>query len=162
MDNENERIERDAAGVGPYDTTATNLVPMSSLDWKVSKGDVDVRGWEVRTVSGRRLGTVRELMVDPDAGEVVQLDVDVDGTGRHARVPIRIVQIDRTVRAIVMDSADLPFGATRGADPTTAHAETVIVRHAVVDTLPADDGADRAAERRSGERRRIDRTGTTI
>ena len=70
--------------------------PMSTLEpWTVSPGEPDIRGWEVRTVTGRQLGTVSDLLVDRAKGEVVLLDVDLPGTDRHTFVPIRIVQIDR-------------------------------------------------------------------
>jgi hypothetical protein len=73
-----ERHVRDAAGVGPYAKERERLVSLSSLDsWKVSEGDPDIRGWEVRTVSGRQLGVVSDLLIDSDAGEVVMLDVDL-------------------------------------------------------------------------------------
>lgn len=111
---------RDAAGVGPYQRPGVHLVPMRKLgDWKVVDGDVDVRGWEVRTVSGSKIGTVQELLVDQNAGEVVMLDVDLENSDRHALAPIRAVQIDRTARVVRIDSADIEGGvpslARRGA-----------------------------------------------
>ena len=72
----NERETRDLAGVGPYARERERLVALSTLDsWKVSDGDPDIRGWEVRTVNNRQLGTVNDLLIDPDAGEAVLLDV---------------------------------------------------------------------------------------
>lgn len=98
----------DAAGVGPYARERERLVPMSRLrGWNVQKGEADIRSWEVRTLSGRVLGTVRELLVDTAAGEVVMIDVDVTGTDRHALVPLRVVEIDRGRRVVRADSADL-------------------------------------------------------
>jgi hypothetical protein len=105
---DNDRRRRDAAGVGPYPKERDRLVAMSSLDnWHVSKGEPDIRGWEVRTVSGRQLGVVRDLLIDREAGEAVMLDVDLPGSLRNALVPIRVAQIDRAARVILMDSADL-------------------------------------------------------
>jgi hypothetical protein len=104
----NRDRERDAAGVGPYARDAERLVRLSDLgNWDVAEGEPDIRGWEVRTVGGRDLGKVKELLVDPDAGEVVMLDVDLAGSDRHAMVPLRIVEIDRARRVVRMDSADL-------------------------------------------------------
>jgi hypothetical protein len=100
--------QRDAAGVGPYARDAERLVRLKELgSWDVSEGEPDIRGWEVRTVGGRDLGKVKELLVDPDAGEVVMIDVDLTGSDRHALVPLRIVEIDRPRRVVRMDSADL-------------------------------------------------------
>ena len=113
----NDREGRDAAGIGPYAREREQLVALSTLgSWTVSEGEPDIRGWEVRTVSGRQLGTVADLLVDEKAGEVVLLDVDLPATDRHTFVPIRVVQIDRGKRTIFMDSADLPLdGVTRGS-----------------------------------------------
>ena len=99
---------RDAAGVGPYARDAERLVRLSELGhWDVAEGEPDIRGWEVRTVGGRELGKIKELLVDPDAGEVVMMDIDLTGSDRHAMVPLRIVEIDRARRVVRMDSADL-------------------------------------------------------
>jgi hypothetical protein len=104
----NRDRQRDAAGVGPYARDAERLVRLQDLgSWDVAEGEPDIRGWEVRTVGGRDLGKVKELLIDPDAGEVVMIDVDLTGSDRHALVPLRIVEIDRPRRVVRMDSADL-------------------------------------------------------
>ena len=121
-----ERESRDAAGIGPYARERENLVTLSSLgSWNVSEGEPDIRGWEVRTVSGRQLGQVSELLVDPQAREVVMLDIDLPGTDRHSFVPIRVVEIDRTRRIILMDSADLPMDDAGRAAPLIAEQPVV-------------------------------------
>ena len=100
--------QRDAAGIGPYAQDVERLVRLSDLGkWDVAEGEPDIRGWEVRTIGGRELGKIKELLVDPDAGEVVMLDVDLTGSHGHALVPLRIVEIDRPRRVVRMDSADL-------------------------------------------------------
>ena len=98
----------DAAGVGPYARERERLVPLSSLrGWNVVDGEVDIRSWEIRTVSGRVLGTVRDLLVDAKAGEVVMIDVDLAGSPEHAYLPLRVVEIDRTRRVVRADSGDV-------------------------------------------------------
>lgn len=100
--------QRDAAGVGPYARDAERLVPLEELgSWDVAEGEPDIRGWEVRTVGGRDLGKVKELLIDPDAREVVMIDIDLSGSDRHAVVPLRLVEIDRPRRLVRMDSADV-------------------------------------------------------
>ena len=102
------KTPRDAAGVGPYARERERLVPMSEMrGWNVVDGEADIRSWEVRTITGRILGSVRELLVDPKAGEVVMIDVDVAGSDRHAYLPLRLVEIDRTKRVVRADSGDL-------------------------------------------------------
>ena len=113
-----KRIESkpsDAAGIGPYARQREHLVPLGSMrGWNVIDGEADIRSWEVRTVSGRVLGTVRELLVDPRAGEVVLIDLDLAGSPDHAYVPLRTVEIDRTRRVVRADSGDLEVaGSTR-------------------------------------------------
>ncbi|HYC49632.1 MAG TPA: PRC-barrel domain-containing protein [Gemmatimonadaceae bacterium] len=102
------RRTRDAAGIGPYAREREQLVRISQMKgWTVQKGEADIRSWEVRTVSGKVLGSVRDLLVDQKAGEVVMIDVDLAGTDRHAYVPLRVVEVDRTQRVVRADSADL-------------------------------------------------------
>lgn len=164
----NDRQRRDAAGVGPYAQEREVLVPMSTLrSWTVSPGEPDIRGWEVCTVSGRQLGLVSDFLIDQSKGEVVLLDVDLPGTDRHTYVPIRIVQIDREKRAVVMDSADLPESDLTRADRDTTSevlAEGGTVRYPddrevrrSTSKLADSPPAPTAPERRRAERRRIER-----
>lgn len=176
----NDRNGRDAAGVGPYARERESLTSLSSLEaWTVSDGEPDIRGWEVRTVSGRQLGAVADLLIDADAGEVVLLDVDLPGSDRHTFVPIRVAQLDRERRVVLMDSADVPESALsraeqpRGTDRRTPlngvvrypelDREVRSERAALADAAPIDGDATgqtaaaRAAERRRADRRRIDR-----
>jgi sporulation protein YlmC with PRC-barrel domain len=76
-------------------------------DVKIVDGDADVRGWDVCTINGAKVGTVDDLLVDRAHGEVVMLDVDLAGSNRHTLAPIRGVQIDRARRIVLIDSADL-------------------------------------------------------
>ncbi|MDQ3996776.1 MAG: PRC-barrel domain-containing protein [Gemmatimonadota bacterium] len=102
------RGRADAAGVGPYVRKGVRLVRLSELSkYTVADGEPDIRGWEVRTISGRQLGEVAELLVDTDAGEVVMLDINVASNGRHSFAPVRAAMIDRTARVIRLDTGDL-------------------------------------------------------
>jgi hypothetical protein len=104
----NRDRQRDAAGVGPYARDTERLVPLKDLGkWDVAEGEPDIRGWEVRTIGGRELGKITELLVDPDAGEVVMIDVALTGSVGRALVPLRSIEIDRSRRVVRMDSADL-------------------------------------------------------
>jgi PRC-barrel domain protein len=181
---QHERHQRDAAGVGPYAKERERLVSLSSLgSWRVAEGDPDIRGWEVRTVSGRQLGVVSDLLIDSDAGEVVMLDVDLPGTDRHTFVPIRVVQIDRVRRLALMDSADFPESDLTRTErgPIERQSDTParsihypdVDRPMLADRAPPiapgdpDVISDRpsdlsGSERRQAERRRIDRLSTDI
>lgn len=159
----------------PFVTERERLVPMSTLEsWTVSEGEPDVRGWEVRTIGGRRLGVVGDLLIDDVVGEVVFLDIDLSATDRRTFVPVRVVLIDRARQLVLMDSADLPDADTPRADrsrtPGRRAADVGTVRYPIKDReivrerpRVADDALQAAppsAERRRAERRRIDRMST--
>jgi sporulation protein YlmC with PRC-barrel domain len=101
-------IRRDSAGTGPEpDRSRRRLVSIDDLDgFDVADGEPDVRGWEVCTLNGRELGSVEDLLVDPERGEVVMLEVSMRGDV-HAEVPLRSVQIDRKRKVVVADSGDM-------------------------------------------------------
>lgn len=138
---------KDAAGIGPYARERERLVPMSRLKgWNVQKGEADIRSWEVRTVSGRVLGHVRELLVDPDAGEVVMIDVDLAGTDRHASIPLRVVELDRARRVVRADSSDLQ--ANDFHDVESHDRDVEASRLDARDVRYADSSSERVVERR--------------
>jgi hypothetical protein len=99
---------RDSAGVGPDPSLRGGLTPMRSLKgFKVADGDADIRGWEVRTLSGREIGEVEELLVDERRGEVVMIDIDLKDSDDHVNLPIRAVQIDRSRHCVIVDSGEV-------------------------------------------------------
>lgn len=102
-----ERLRRDVAGVGPQ-PRRSGLHPLSGLkEFRISKGEPDIRGWEVRTLSGREVGKVDDLLVDTDAGEVVMMDVAMRGSDRHIELPMRTAQIDAAANHVLVDSGDV-------------------------------------------------------
>ncbi len=85
------------------------VVPMRQLDdFKVAEGDPDVRGWEVMSADGRRIGQVEELMVDTEAMKVRYLDVEVEqgmvAEGGHVLVPIGYARLERDDRRVLVDN----------------------------------------------------------
>jgi hypothetical protein len=115
MPRRKDRSERDRAGVGPEPHPSRRLVRLDELDdYDFAEGEPDIRGWDVLTVNGRELGEVEEVLVDPDRGEVVMLDVELRDGAVHAEVPIRAVQLDRDRRVVLLDSGDLSGDFDRG------------------------------------------------
>ena len=178
------RNAHDGTAAGPFASERESLTPLSSLDWKVSDGEPDIRGWEVRTISGRQLGAVADLLVDAASGEVALLDLDLAESDRHTFVPMRAVQIDRARRVILMDSADIPDARLSRSDrrnsasaPRSISGEFGVVRYpaydrevhasrpALADVAAPESGelsGEASGERRQGERRRIDRMSTDL
>ena len=97
---------RDEAGVGPNPRDARRLIPMRELrDYKVVDGEPDIRGWSVFTATGRELGEIEDLLVDPELGEVVMVDVDLKRDDRHTLAPIKAAWIDREHRRVVLNTS---------------------------------------------------------
>lgn len=174
-----ERVRRDAAGVGPDPDFSRRLYPIDELkDYRIASGEPDVRGWAVRTLNGREVGEVDDLLIDPTRGEVVMLEVDLDRSGRHVNVPLRSVQLDRERNCIIVDSGDVQeegrevYGARlrdRMTDEDRSHidedvrdARTRDVRYDVADRDVRSEELER--DRLERERRAADATvdrGTT-
>jgi sporulation protein YlmC with PRC-barrel domain len=142
-------MDRDQAGIGPHAAAAVDLVPLRKLEGvRVVEGDADVRGWDVCTINGAKVGTVDDLLVDRAGGEVVMLDVDLAGSNRHVLAPIRAAQIDRTRRIVLIDSADLngPADVASLARPAATAAATDTPRAAELPPTTEVRAADGAEE----------------
>ncbi|MBH8559195.1 PRC-barrel domain-containing protein [Microvirga sp. STS02] len=69
-------------------------------DFEVADDNPDVRGWTVRGSDGQALGTVYELIVEPEAMKVRYLDVELDASfhinehENHILLPIGAASLD--------------------------------------------------------------------
>jgi sporulation protein YlmC with PRC-barrel domain len=145
IERDNVNRAHDQAGIGPHAGAAVDLVSLRELEGvRIVAGDADVRGWDVCTINGAKVGTVDDLLVDRARGEVVMLDVDLVGSSRHVKAPLRAAQIDRVRRVVLIDSADLNGPADVATAPRAAATETVRTP-VVADTLPPAD-VQRAAD----------------
>jgi sporulation protein YlmC with PRC-barrel domain len=126
-----KRGMRDEAGVGPNPESARRLVRLQELhNYRVADGEPDIRGWSVYTATGREIGTIEDLLVDPELGEVVMVDVDLKRDDRHTLAPIKAAWIDRDTRRVVLNTAmfdvdDAIPALGRGNEPV----ESESVRH---------------------------------
>ena len=91
------------------------LARLSDLDdFKIAKGDPDIRGWEVKATDGRTLGKVDDLIVDTGAmrvryfelkGDKKALGLDDD---QHLLIPIGTARLDEKDDNVFIDR--LPAG----------------------------------------------------
>lgn len=95
------------------------VVPLNQLDdFRVSDGDPDVRGWDVLSADGKRIGEVDELLVDTDAMKVRYLDVDVEASllagesGRHVLIPIGYARLERDGNRVIVEAMEAAALAT--------------------------------------------------
>lgn len=101
----------------------SNIVPLDQAgDYEIAEGEPDVRGWEVTSTDGEKLGEVRNLLVDTDAMKVRYLDVETSGTGRtgstHVLLPIGYATLRRAEKDVMVER----------------------LNRSTIDTLPAWDG----------------------
>ena len=57
--------------------TSESLRRLSDADYEVAAGECDVRGWNVVAANDEKVGTVVELIVDPAAGKLRYLEVNI-------------------------------------------------------------------------------------
>jgi uncharacterized protein (TIGR02271 family) len=80
--------------------TSESLRRLSEADYEVAGGEYDVRGWHVVDATDERVGKVHDLIIDPVAGKVRYLEVDVDRKtfslerDRRVLIPIGSAQLD--------------------------------------------------------------------
>lgn len=136
-----DRERRDDAGVGPYPEKDTSLVPLKELHhWDVAAGEPDIRGWQVRTLSGKLIGKVADLLIDTEQREVVMLDLEIEGSHRRTLAPVRAAQLDREERVVRIDSADLHEEALPEVERMKARERDV---NLTPEARPLADGVDR-------------------
>jgi uncharacterized protein (TIGR02271 family) len=95
-----------ADSAGNY--SSSSLVRLSDADYDVAPGEHDVRGWEVCLANDEKIGEVEDLIIDPSAGKVRYLDVELDreavgiDNDRHVLVPIATAQLDTDDEEVVL------------------------------------------------------------
>jgi sporulation protein YlmC with PRC-barrel domain len=120
-----------AASMGP---TEGRIVPLrDARDFRLAKGDPDVRGWNVFGADGERVGKVTDLLVDPAAMKVRYLDVDLADDlfklkeDRHILVPTEAVDLRERGKDVWIqnlnseDVARLPAYTGGAVDPALEH-----------------------------------------
>jgi uncharacterized protein (TIGR02271 family) len=85
------------------------VVPLDQLHgYAVADDDPDVRGWDVISADGRRIGAVDQLLVDEAAMKVRYLDVDVDDAlvagDRHVLIPIGYARLEQANDRVFVDN----------------------------------------------------------
>lgn len=80
---------------------AARLVHLDDVDeFKVADGDPDIRGWDVRTADGRKIGHVEDLIVDTGLMKVRYIEAKLDrditrsDSDRHVLIPIGTARLD--------------------------------------------------------------------
>jgi stress response protein YsnF len=74
------------------------LQELSDSDYEIAEGQPDIRGWDVKDASGRRIGEVDDLIFDTQSQKVRYMVVDLDDNeldldDREVLVPIGLAQL---------------------------------------------------------------------
>lgn len=91
------------------DKNTDRIIPLDDMDdFKVADEDPDVRGWDVMTADGSKLGEVDNLLVDSTAKKVRYLDVDLDDgllddDERHILIPIGYARLHENDDQVFVD-----------------------------------------------------------
>jgi uncharacterized protein (TIGR02271 family) len=126
------------------------VIPLTQMtDYEIADGYPDIRGWEVKDSTGKRVGEVHELLVDPSAMRVRYLDIGLDrefgaGAGdRHVLIPIGSVALDDQRDDVVLRG--IGVGQLAGLAPYN-HSD--VTREYETDVLSGLGfaGADRATD----------------
>lgn len=86
-----------------------SLVRLTEANYEVAPGEPDVRGWDVILGTDEAIGEVDDLIIDPGAGKVRYLDVELDRRAvglerdRHVLIPISGAQIDTEDEHVVLN-----------------------------------------------------------
>ncbi|MBX6365532.1 MAG: PRC-barrel domain-containing protein [Gemmatimonadetes bacterium] len=124
-----------AAGVAPPSGDGVVLPLKQARKFRLAEGAPDLRGWNVFGADGERVGVVTELLVQPTAGKVRYLDVDLMedlfslAEDRHVLVPLEAVSLKERGRDIWFEDAPADIvkrlPAYTGGEPDLALLERV-------------------------------------
>ncbi len=127
MQQENPYSDRDDDTERPQKTSGKErdvtprLVHLDDMsDLQVADGDPDIRGWDVRTADGEKIGTVKDLVVDTGLMKVRYFEAQIDkdalnaSDDRHVLIPIGSARLD--------DEEDDVYLSSSIVDPRTLPA----------------------------------------
>ena len=81
-------------------TNQKRLQELDRSDYEIVKGEPDIRGWDVKYITGQKLGVVEELVFDIQEKKVRYLVVDLEENElkllpRRILIPIGLAELDR-------------------------------------------------------------------
>lgn len=88
------------------------LQEMDRSDFGVVKGDSDIRGWDVRNSSGRKIGEVEDMVIDAQERKVRYMVVDLksnelDLKNHKVLIPIGLAELDKNDDDVILSSVTL-------------------------------------------------------
>lgn len=101
------------------------LARLSDMDdYEIADGEPDIRGWDIRTMDGRKIGEVDDLLVDTGMLKVRYLEMKLNDEfspdRRHTVVPIGVASLDDDEDEVIVN---LRADAISGLPPYTPNGE---------------------------------------
>ncbi len=86
----------------------TRLQKLSGSDFEIVDGEPDIRGWDVKDVSGKQIGEVEELIFDLQSRKVRYLVVDLEDNdfdldSREVLVPIGVAELHESDDDVILN-----------------------------------------------------------
>jgi uncharacterized protein (TIGR02271 family) len=80
--------------------TTARLQELSGSHYEIAEGQPDIRGWDIKDESGKRIGEVEELLFDEQSRKVRYIILDLEGNvldlePRDVLVPIGLAQLHK-------------------------------------------------------------------
>jgi len=104
------------------------LTELSKSDFEIADGEPDIRGWKVKSLDGRIVGEVIELLFDPLSRSVRYLVMHIEGkslnlVSRNVLIPIGLADIHEEIDEVTVPTvtvghlASLPTYKRNSIDP---------------------------------------------
>jgi sporulation protein YlmC with PRC-barrel domain len=86
------------------------LQELDRSDFEIVKGEPDIRGWDVKNLSGQKIGEVEELIVDAQQKKVRYMVVDLDDNElkldhRKVLIPIGLAELHEKNDDVILPNA---------------------------------------------------------
>ena len=100
--------------MGDRDVTRPRLMHLKDADdLQVAEGEPDIRGWDLRTMDGQRIGTVEDLVIDTEVMRVRYIEGKLElaeggtDTERSVLIPIADARLDEDEDDVLVDYSSL-------------------------------------------------------
>jgi photosynthetic reaction center H subunit len=132
-------------------------------DLQVADGDPDIRGWDVRTADGEKIGKVKDLIVDTGLMKVRYIEAQIDkevlnaSDDRHVLIPIGSARLDDDEDDVYLSSSIVdprtlpPYDRNALSREYEVSLRDRFPRTGSVGTNPASTSSQTLADRRSDD-----------
>ena len=147
-----------ARGTSAASTTG-RIASLDELDdYDVADGEPDIRGWDVKTTAGQKVGKVKDLIVDLGAMKVRYVDVELDKKAmglredRHVLLPIGTARLDDDHNDVIVRETVADLLASPAYDRSAFSSDYETDLRGWYDSRAAATGGAPAAQARGGGR----------